>query len=165
MGNQEGRPRISDVPGDGSLVKMGRNRIPLEGRPITTTQAARLVKVSPATMLRAVVSKKIPSFKTPGGHHRLNREDVLEFFKVGRTRTREMEEELKENRALFELQHVRVAEASRHWQRETRRRHIHPDIGQLVAWLMDKAKLKYKNTGLGKGDPRLHAAWRKKWAP
>ena len=134
-------------------------------RPITTTQAARLVKISSSTILRAVISKKIPSFKTPGGHYRLSRADVLKFFQVGRSKIGEMAETIAEMECLFELQRARVAEASRQWQRLTGQRNIHPGLGQLIAWLMDQAELDYdkKKLGLGKSDPKLHRAWRKRW--
>lgn len=49
---------------------------------LTTPQAARLVGISPATMLRAVRAKKIKSFRTPGGHFRIDPEDAVRFFRV-----------------------------------------------------------------------------------
>lgn len=72
---------------------------------------------------------------------------------------------LVEYECLFELGHSRVGEAIKHWQRETGQHHVHPDLGELMAWVMTKAGLGFdkKKMGLGKSDPKLHGAWRKKY--
>ena len=41
-------------------------------RYLTTTQAARRAHVSPSTLLRAVQTKKLKAFSTPGGHFRVD---------------------------------------------------------------------------------------------
>lgn len=59
------------------------NGVLLAPQRMTTAAAARLVGVSSSTMLRAVQAKKIKSFKTPGGHFRLDPEAVVKFFNKG----------------------------------------------------------------------------------
>lgn len=39
---------------------------------LTTTEAAKRERVSPSTMLRAVQAGKVKSFRTPGGHYRVD---------------------------------------------------------------------------------------------
>lgn len=74
-----------------------------------------------------------------------------------------LQEANNEMECILDLQRTRIYEAKEHWRKAHREPLTSPDLGQLVAWLMDKAGLKYKNTGLGKADPLLHKAWRKKW--
>ncbi len=58
---------------------------------ITSTQAARLAGVSSSTILRALISRKIRSFTTPGGHFRVAPKNVLAHFKpTHRTRLEEL---------------------------------------------------------------------------
>lgn len=55
---------------------------------ITTTQAARLLGVSPRTAQLWIESGLIPSWKTPGGHRRMFEKDVLAKLEAGgETRT------------------------------------------------------------------------------
>lgn len=48
---------------------------------MTTTSAAILACVSPSSLLRAVKAGQIASFQTPGGHHRVDPDEVVEFFR------------------------------------------------------------------------------------
>lgn len=51
------------------------------GTVMTTTQAARLIPgVSTSTLYRAVRSGKIKAFRTPGGHYRVEAQEVKDFF-------------------------------------------------------------------------------------
>lgn len=54
---------------------------PLTPKRITTRAAATMSGLSPSTILRACEAKKIRGFKTPGGHWRLEPEDVREFMR------------------------------------------------------------------------------------
>ena len=133
------------------MKKRGRREYKF-GSPMTTTQAASLVHVSPSTILRAVQMKKLRAFKTPGGHSRLDSGAVIRLFQESgpeHLSVAQMEEKLNEYDHLFEMQRRRVSEAAGHWRKATRET-CTPDLGQLVAWLMDKARLPYKKTGLGK---------------
>lgn len=47
----------------------------------TTTQAAKLLGLSPSTVLRAVNDKKLKAQVTPGGHFRITRSAVMDFQK------------------------------------------------------------------------------------
>lgn len=49
--------------------------------------------------------------------------------------------ESSELRALFDLQHTRMVEATRRWREESpeERALISPDLGELLAWLLDRA--------------------------
>lgn len=51
-------------------------------RYFTTTQAARRAHLSPSTLLRAVQTKKLKAFSTPGGHFRIDPVS-LEIFLQG----------------------------------------------------------------------------------
>jgi excisionase family DNA binding protein len=44
---------------------------------LTPTEVATYFKVNPKTVARWAKDKRIPSFQTPGGHHRFRREDIL----------------------------------------------------------------------------------------
>lgn len=50
------------------------------------------------------------------------------------------QEELEELRALFNLQQKRMRKATELWQRETGQIHVFPDLGDLLEWLMLKAR-------------------------
>lgn len=49
-------------------------------RYLTTTQAARRAHVSPSTLLRAVQTKKLKAFSTPGGHFRVDPASLEAFL-------------------------------------------------------------------------------------
>lgn len=44
-----------------------------------THQAARFLSVDAGTVIRWADAGKLPSFRTPGGHRRILREDLLRF--------------------------------------------------------------------------------------
>lgn len=46
---------------------------------LSTGQAAKLCGVTPDTVLRWVKSGRVPAYRTPGGHCRLHREDLVAF--------------------------------------------------------------------------------------
>ena len=46
---------------------------------LTSPQAARFLNVSKATLSKLISQKKIRWFKTPGGHFRIHREDLLKI--------------------------------------------------------------------------------------
>jgi excisionase family DNA binding protein len=46
---------------------------------IGTHQAARLLSVDAGTVIRWADAGKLPSFRTPGGHRRIRREDLMQF--------------------------------------------------------------------------------------
>ena len=76
------------------MKKRGK-RVYRAGEPMTTTQAARAVHVSPSTILRAVQAGKLRGFATPGGHFRLDAKAVLQFFMPRTIRTTTRREEKK----------------------------------------------------------------------
>ena len=49
----------------------------------TTTEAARILRVSTQTIRNYIYSGKIKSYRTPGGHHRVSKDDLqrLGFLK------------------------------------------------------------------------------------
>jgi len=49
----------------------------------TTTQAAKLLSVSPDTVLKWVKANKLASYRTPGGHHRIPAEAVAALVPEG----------------------------------------------------------------------------------
>ena len=51
-------------------------------RYLTTTQAARLAHLSPSTLLRAIQSKKLKDFSTPGGHFRVDPASLQTFMEL-----------------------------------------------------------------------------------
>jgi len=57
-----------------------------------------------------------------------------------RARNKELEEAIAEKQSLFDLQHRRTLAATLAWQKETGK-DCWPDLGKLVGWLMEKAKL------------------------
>ena len=42
----------------------------------TTTEAARILRVSTQTIRNYIYSGKIRSYRTPGGHHRVSKDDL-----------------------------------------------------------------------------------------
>lgn len=49
----------------------------------TTTEAAKILRVSTQTVRNYIYSGKIKSYRTPGGHHRVSKDDLqrLGFLK------------------------------------------------------------------------------------
>ena len=44
---------------------------------LTASEAAKILNVSIATLKKFIALGKIKSFKTPGGHHRISRKDLM----------------------------------------------------------------------------------------
>ena len=44
---------------------------------LTLVEAARLLRVAPATLARWATEKRVPALKTPGGHWRFVPEDLI----------------------------------------------------------------------------------------
>src|SRR5512136_1672435 len=47
----------------------------------TTFEAAKLCHVSPLSIINWVNAGKLPAFRTPGGHRRIRRDDLIRFMK------------------------------------------------------------------------------------
>jgi excisionase family DNA binding protein len=47
---------------------------------MTLPEVASIFRVDPKTVSRWIKGGKIPSVQTPGGHHRIYRDDVMRFF-------------------------------------------------------------------------------------
>lgn len=47
----------------------------------TTFEISKICGVYPTTVINWINQKKLPSFSTPGGHHRIKSEDLLAFLK------------------------------------------------------------------------------------
>ncbi len=47
----------------------------------TTYQISKFCNVYPTTVINWIRENKLPAYKTPGGHRRVNRRDLLEFLK------------------------------------------------------------------------------------
>ena len=47
---------------------------------LTTREAAKVLNISTATLKKFIFMGKIKSFKTPGGHHRISRKDLIKTF-------------------------------------------------------------------------------------
>jgi excisionase family DNA binding protein len=47
----------------------------------TTFEAAKLCHVSPLSIINWVNAGRLPAFRTPGGHRRIRREDLVKFMK------------------------------------------------------------------------------------
>jgi len=56
------------------------------------------------------------------------------------TENKQLKEDIAEKQSLFDLQHTRTLEASAAWQAEAGK-DCFPDLGELIRWLMEKAKL------------------------
>jgi excisionase family DNA binding protein len=57
----------------------------------TTSQAARLLSVSPDTVLKWVKAGKLASYRTPGGHYRIPAQAVSSLLPEGDTRSSDVE--------------------------------------------------------------------------
>ncbi len=47
---------------------------------LTTAQAAKLLNISVSTLKKFIFTGKLKTLKTPGGHHRILREDLLHLM-------------------------------------------------------------------------------------
>ena len=47
----------------------------------TTFEAAKLCHVSPLSIINWVNAGRLPAFRTPGGHRRIRREDLVRFMR------------------------------------------------------------------------------------
>ncbi|HOY08973.1 MAG TPA: helix-turn-helix domain-containing protein [Candidatus Omnitrophota bacterium] len=45
---------------------------------LTSAQAAEFLNISLGTLKKLIQQGRVKSFKTPGGHHRINKRDLLE---------------------------------------------------------------------------------------
>ena len=57
------------------------NRRKMNKRPLTTGKAAEYCHVTYRTVLKWIEKGKLQSYRTPGGHHRVQTEDFLRFLK------------------------------------------------------------------------------------
>jgi excisionase family DNA binding protein len=56
----------------------------MKEKPVFTTfEAARLCHVSPLSIINWVNAGRLPAFRTPGGHRRIRREDLVRFMREG----------------------------------------------------------------------------------
>jgi len=54
----------------------------MRDKPVFTTfEAAKLCHVSPLSIINWVNAGKLPAFRTPGGHRRIRREDLIRFMR------------------------------------------------------------------------------------
>jgi excisionase family DNA binding protein len=54
----------------------------MSSKPVFTTfEAARLCHVSPLSIINWVNAGRLPAFRTPGGHRRIRREDLITFMR------------------------------------------------------------------------------------
>ena len=54
----------------------------MSSKPVLTTfEAARLCHVSPLSIINWVNAGRLPAFRTPGGHRRIRREDLITFMR------------------------------------------------------------------------------------
>jgi excisionase family DNA binding protein len=51
----------------------------------TTREAARILRVSTQTIRNYIYSGKIKSYRTPGGHHRVSKDDLRRLGFLGKT--------------------------------------------------------------------------------
>lgn len=49
---------------------------------MTPAEVARLFKVDPKTVTRWAQRNQLPSIRTPGGHHRFRRSDVMAIYEA-----------------------------------------------------------------------------------
>ena len=47
----------------------------------TTFETAKLCQVSPLSIINWVNAGRLPAFRTPGGHRRIRREDLVRFMR------------------------------------------------------------------------------------
>ncbi len=52
----------------------------------TTFEAAKLCHVSPLSIINWVNADRLPAFRTPGGHRRIRREDLVRFMQADERR-------------------------------------------------------------------------------
>lgn len=57
----------------------------MEDRLLTPGEVAKLFRVDPKTVTRWAVVGRLPSVKTPGGHRRFWRSDVVRLLREGAT--------------------------------------------------------------------------------
>lgn len=69
---------------------------------------------------------------------KLGGEPGLKFFAM-RDELEVAQSEIKEMRALFNLQHTRTREADKLWQKAQNQPHMFPDLGTLIEWLMGRS--------------------------
>ena len=62
---------------------------------LTTSQAAELLNISNATLKKFIISGKVKTFRTPGGHYRIRKLDLLKDLYYSGAKT---EGEAYENR-------------------------------------------------------------------
>ena len=55
---------------------------------LTSTQAAELLNLSLGTLKKCIASGKIRTIRTPGGHYRINREELLSSLYQSSSRRR-----------------------------------------------------------------------------
>lgn len=56
----------------------------MKDKPVFTTfEAAKLCHVSPLSIINWVNAGRLPAFRTPGGHRRIRREDLVRFMRDG----------------------------------------------------------------------------------
>ena len=54
----------------------------MNGKPVFTTfETAKLCHVSPLSIINWVNAGRLPAFRTPGGHRRIRREDLIRFMR------------------------------------------------------------------------------------
>ena len=66
----------------------------------TTFEAAKLCHVSPLSIINWVNAGRLPAFRTPGGHRRIRREDLIRFM---RDNGMPLPDELKEGSGRFKV--------------------------------------------------------------
>lgn len=76
---------------------------------LTPTQAARVLNISLSTLKKFIYSGRIKTLKTPGGHHRIRRSDLLQMVRAGSTGPQKPEEVVELARELL----ARLEEAKR----------------------------------------------------
>jgi excisionase family DNA binding protein len=54
-----------------------------DGPPLTSSEVAVLFRADPKTVVRWAAAGDLPSFRTPGGHHRFHRADIIARLEPG----------------------------------------------------------------------------------
>lgn len=67
--------------GRGALNSKKQYNINMQKNTFTTFDISKICGVYPTTVINWINQKKLPSFSTPGGHHRVRAEDLLAFLK------------------------------------------------------------------------------------
>ncbi len=52
--------------------------MPDQGHFLTTTQAAEFLNISSATLKKFIAAGRIKTFRTPGGHYRIHKQDLFD---------------------------------------------------------------------------------------